>query len=117
MAIPFVARLRRIGEDRGLSVVAVSQDDADSTGKFRERLGVDLPILYDPAPWRASRVLGLASVPTFVCVGSDGKVDRLVVGLQREKLEGFAERAAALAGRPSRPFFRADESVPFVRPG
>ena len=117
MTIPFVARLRRIGEDRGLAVVAVSQDDPESTAAFRERLGVDLPILYDPAPWTASRALGLASVPTFVCVGANGRVDRLVLGLQREKLEAFAERAAALAGRPSRPFFRTDESVPAVRPG
>jgi len=44
-------------------------------------------------------------------------VERLVEGLQREKLEAFAERSAALAGRPSRPLFRPDESVPAIRPG
>ena len=117
VTLPFVARLSEIGAGRGLTVVAVSQDDPASTAAFRERLGFDLPILYDPPPWRASRALGLASVPTFVAVRDDGRVERLVVGLQRERLESFAERAAALAGRPSRPLFRPDENVPAIRPG
>ena len=117
LTLPFVARLSDIGSGRGLSVVAVSQDDPASTAAFRERIGADLPTLYDPPPWRASRMLGLTSVPTFVAVGADGRVRRLVAGLQRERLEGFAERAAALAGRESRPLFRPDEDVPAIRPG
>ena len=117
LTLPFVERLSEIGAGRGLSVVAVSQDDPASTAAFRERLRVDLPTLYDPPPWRASRALGLVSVPTFVAVGKNGRVERLVVGLQRERLEAFAELAAALAGRPSQPLFRPDDDVPAIRPG
>lgn len=117
MAIPFVERLQKIGEGRGLSVLAVSQDDPEQTAAFRNRLGVAVPTLYDPPPWRVSQALGLSSVPTFVCVGGSGRVERLVVGLQKERLEAFAEKSAALAGRPSRPFFRPDENVPAIRPG
>ncbi len=73
--------------------------------------------LYDPPPWKASGALGLASVPTFVSVGRSGRVEKLVVGLQKERLEAYAERAASLAGRPSRPFFRPEENVPAIRPG
>ncbi len=117
MAIPFIERLQKIGEGRGLSVLAVSQDDPAQTATFQERLGVAVPTLYDPPPWRASDALKLSSVPTFVCVDRGGRVERLVEGLQREKLEAFAERSAALAGRPSRPLFRPDENVPAIRPG
>jgi peroxiredoxin len=117
LAIPFLDRLRSIGQGRGLSVVAVSQDDPSQTAAFRERLGVAVETLYDPRPWRVSEALRLSSVPTFVCVDSGGRVERLVAGLQKEKLEAFAERAAALAGRPSRPFFRPEENVPAIRPG
>jgi peroxiredoxin len=117
MAIPFLERLRAIGEDRGLTVVAVSQDDPHETEEFRRRLGVRVDTLYEPPPWKASEALGLASVPTFVSVGVTGRVEKLVVGFQKERLEAYAERAAALAGRPSRPFFRPEENVPAIRPG
>jgi hypothetical protein len=117
MAIPFLERLRAIGEGRGLTVVAVSQDDPRETAEFRKRLGVRVDTLYEPPPWRASETLGLASVPTFVSVGASGRVERLVVGFQKERLEAYAERAATLAGRPSRPFFRPEEIVPAIRPG
>jgi hypothetical protein len=115
--MPFLERLRHIGEGRGLSVVAVSQDDPGQTAEFRARLGVDVETLYDAPPWKASDALRLSSVPSFVSVGSSGRVEKVVVGLQKERLEALAERSAALAGRPSRPFFRPDENVPAIRPG
>jgi hypothetical protein len=97
--------------------VAVSQDDPAATREFVSRLGLKVPVLYDPPPWSASESLGLESVPVFAAVTRDGRVERTVIGLQKLELEAFAERAAALAGRPSRPFFRPDEKVPAIRPG
>ena len=117
MAVPFLDRLQEIGEGRGLRVVAVSQDGPETTEPFVSRLGLRVPVLYDPPPWKASESLGLASVPVFAAVSREGRVDRVVVGLQKLELEAFAERAAALAGRPSRPFFRPEENVPAIRPG
>lgn len=117
LTMPFLQRLRDIGEGRGLSIVAVSQDDPGQTAAFLERLGVDVETLYDPLPWKASEALRLASVPSFVSVGPSGRVEKIVVGLQKERLEALAERSAVLAGRPSRPFFRPHENVPAIRPG
>ncbi|MGH9369514.1 MAG: TlpA disulfide reductase family protein [Thermoanaerobaculia bacterium] len=117
LAIPLLERLRRIGEGRGLSVVAVSQDDPGETAAFLERLDAEIETLYDPLPWKASEALRLSCVPTFVSVGRSGRVEKTVVGLQKERLEAFAERAALLAGRASRPFFRPEENVPAIRPG
>jgi thiol-disulfide isomerase/thioredoxin len=117
MTIPFLDRLQEIGDGRGLRVVAVSQDDPATTEAFVSRLGLTVPVLYDPPPWSASESLGLASVPAFAAVSRDGRLERTVIGLQKLELEAFAERAAALAGRPSRPFFRPEENVPAIRPG
>jgi thiol-disulfide isomerase/thioredoxin len=117
MTMPFLERLARVGQERGLRVVAVSQDEPSETAAFCDRLGVGVETLFDPAPWTASETLGLASVPTFVSVDAGGRVEKIVVGLQKERLEAYAERSAALAGRPSRPFFRPDENVPAIRPG
>ena len=98
-------------------MIAVSQDDPAATEAFVSRLGLRVPVLYDPPPWKASEALRLASVPVFAAVSRDGRVERIVVGLQKLELEAFAERAAALAGRPSRPFFHPEENVPAIRPG
>jgi hypothetical protein len=117
LAWPYLERLRRIGEGRGLRIVAVSQDSPEETRQFQSRLGVAAETLYDPPPWRASEALGLESVPAFVRVGPEGRLEELVVGFQKERMAGFAARSAALAGLPPSEFFRPDENVPAIRPG
>jgi len=111
---PFLERLRA---DGGLPIVAVSQDDPASTRAFSERLAPRLDTAFDPEPWPASRALGIQSVPTLFRIGRDGSVAETVVGFDRARMEGFARRAAELAGRPHRPLFRDDENVPPVKPG
>ena len=117
LAWPYLERLRRIGGDRGLRVVAVSQDGPEETRQFQSRLGVAAATLYDPPPWRASQALGLESVPAFARVGRDGRIEELVVGFQKDKMAGFAARSAALAGVAPGAFFRPGENVPPIRPG
>ena len=117
LAWPYLERLRRIGEGRGLRVVAVSQDSPEETRRFQTRLGVAAETLYDPPPWRASEALGLESVPAFARVGRDGRVEELVVGFQKDRMAGFAARSAALAGVAPSALFRPDENVPPIRPG
>ena len=114
---PYLERLRGIGGGRGLPVVGVSQDDPTNTSAFLRRLGVFAPVLYDPAPWKASESLGLSSVPALARVGADGRICEIVVGFQKSKLEDLAARAAALSGGPERPFFGPGENVPSIRPG
>ena len=117
LAWPYVERLRRLGEGGGLAVVAVSQDDPEETERFQTRLGAAVEALYDPPPWRASEALRLESVPAFARVSREGRVEELVIGFQKDKLEAFAARSAALADRAPAPLFEPGESVPAIRPG
>ncbi len=117
LAWPYLARLQRLGGDRGLRVVAVSQDGPGEANRFQERLGARLETLYDPPPWKASQALGLESVPAFARVSPEGRLEELVVGFQRDRMEAFAARSALLAGRAESALFRPDENVPAVRPG
>ncbi|HYB54049.1 MAG TPA: TlpA disulfide reductase family protein [Thermoanaerobaculia bacterium] len=114
---PYLERLRRIGDGGGLPVVGVSQDDPSETAAFLARLGVSAPVLYDPPPWKASQALGLSSVPALARVGADGRVQEIVVGFQKARLDGLATRAAELSGRPAGSLFGPNENVPAVRPG
>lgn len=114
---PFFERIARLAEGGTLAVVAVSQDDPAATARFNDRLGVTLPTLFDPEPWRASEALGLESVPTFLRVTADGKLRDAVVGFQKQKMQDFGTEAARLAGRPTAAIFQLGEAVPAIQPG
>ena len=117
LAWPYLDRVRKIAEGGDLSILAVSQDDPETTRDFSRRLGLSIPTLYDPEPWTASERLGLTSVPTFLLVGRDGVVRDASAGFQRRKMEEFAGLAARLAGRPASVLFGPDENMPAIKPG
>ncbi len=114
---PYLERIRRIGEGRGLSVLAVTQDDAEKTREFNARLGTALETAYDPSPWPASDALGVASVPTLFRVGADGVIAETVVGFDRDGMRGLARRAATLAGRAPVEIFPPGDAAPAIKPG
>ena len=114
---PYLDRIRRMGEGGGLSVLAVSQDDPETTARFYEDLDVTIPTLYDPDPWEASEAVGLTNVPAFFVVGRDGIIRDAALGFQRHKMEEFAELAADRAGRRGAALFLPGETVPALKPG
>jgi peroxiredoxin len=117
LAWPYLDRVRQAGEGSDFSVWGVSQDDPEATENFSRRLGLSMPTLYDPNPWPASNRLGLTTVPTFLVVGPDGRIQDETTGFQRRKMEEWAELAARLAGRPAPKLFGPDEKVPAIKPG
>ena len=117
MCWPYLERIGDRADGGGFRAIAVSQDPPQETREFLSRVAARVPTLYDPSPWEASRRLGLVSVPTFILVGPDGRIRDSAVGFDRWKLEGFAARAAALAGREESPLFTPGETAPAVRPG
>ena len=117
LAWPYLERVRKIGEGGGLSVLAVSQDDPETTRRFYDALGVAIPTLYDRDPWAASEAVGLTTVPTLFLVGRDGVVHDSVIGFQRHKMEEFAALAADGAGRQGKALFLPGEDVPAIKPG
>src|SRR5262249_17460544 len=117
LAWPFLDRIRRRAEGGALFVLAVSQDDPETTRRFSADLRTGIPTLSDPEPWRASAALDFEVVPTFVLVGKDGRVRETIVGFQRDKMERLAGLASRLAGRPAAALFAPGENVPALRPG
>lgn len=117
MAWPYLARISRIAGTGPLEVFAVSQDGPEATRGFAGGSADRIPVLYDPAPWNASRALGLESVPQFVLVGGDGRIREAAAGFDRARMEAYAARAARLAGREVEPLFLEGEAVAPIRPG
>lgn len=114
---PYLERLRAIAEGGSFRILAVTQDDAAKTDAFSRRLGTRLETLYDREPWPASDALGVTNVPTLFRVGADGVIAETVVGFDRARMQGFAARAAALAGKPATELFRPGDHAPAFKPG
>jgi len=114
---PYLERLRQTAGPSGLRVIAVSQDDPTKTAAFNRRLKSEVETVYDAQPWPASDRLGVENVPTFFRVTPDGSIAETAGGFARDRMEGFAERAAAIAGRPYQKLFRASDPAPASQPG
>ncbi len=102
----------------GVSVAAVSQDDAPATEAFARshRLEDPVRVLVDPAPWPASDAFGVLATPTWILLAPGGKVDAVLEGWSRDDANALAARAAALAKAPPRAVSTPSDG-PAFRPG
>ena len=112
---PFLNRLAAL-KAAGLTVVAVSQDDAAATRQFLERYGMDVPALVDeqPSPGRVSyptsKAFQITHVPSIFVVEPDRRILMSAHGFNRAAMEELGK----LAGQSP---FRPGEEIPEVRPG
>jgi len=108
--LPYVDRIHR---RRGLGGVAVVlQDEPGAARELTERLGLEVPVLLEAAPYPFASALGLTVVPTLYQVAPGGRIEAASEAFQREALEQAAARLG-VAG----PLFTADDGVPISRPG
>jgi len=87
--------LQRLSANHALQVIGISQDDADGTRGFMQRLGVAFPTLLDSAGegYPASNAYGITSVPSLFLLERDGTVARSFNGFSKRDLEEIGARA------------------------
>ena len=114
---PYLERLRESAGPTGLRILAVSQDPPDKAAAFNARLGSRVETAFDLQPWPTSDRLGVDTVPSFFRVTADGRLADTAVGFSRDKMEGFAQRAAAAAGKPYEKLFRPGDQALSTKAG
>ena len=97
-----------------VAVLGVAQDSKQETAEFFDELGVELPVVYDPAPYALSTALDLQSVPSLILV-EDGLVTWRGEGWQTTTAMSIAERLASIAGRET--IFVGADDLPPWKPG
>jgi len=109
LALPF---LERMSANNALQIVAISQDDVNSTTAFHERFGITLPTLLDEARegYPVSNAFGISSVPTLFLVETDGTISHSFAGFSKRDFEEIGKRINV-------PPFRPDEYVPEFKAG
>jgi|ERR1051326_2563794 peroxiredoxin len=103
--------LERIAKGR-LRVIAISQDDARATAKFREKFGITLPTLLDSEEtgYPVSNAFKITHVPSLFLVEAGGVIERAGTGFRKSELEEFAQRSGVRA-------FNENENVPAWKAG
>jgi peroxiredoxin len=110
--LPYLERIYSGLADGNARMIAVSQDDAESTREFHKEFGITMPTLLDSARqgYPASNAYGLVYVPSMFLVERDGTISWSLVGFNRKELE---ELGGKLGVNP----FKPGERVPEMKSG
>ena len=114
---PFLQRLYKMHGSDDVTFLGVSQDNAAASREFASEFGVTFPVLIDDAGYSVSSAYGLSMVPTVFLIDPDATVRISSMGFEKADLESIADTLADRRNITRSPVFRADESVPAVKPG
>ena len=108
LALPFLERISQ----GGLKVVAISQDTASATERFRKTLGLTFPILVDPEEdgYPASNAFGITHVPSLFLVEAGGVISSSGSGFRKSMFEELGRRSGVAP-------FHGGENVPEWKAG
>ena len=110
-AMPFLERLYRAYRNKGVTLVGVSQNDAEETVAFGKDFSVSFPMLLDDTrTYPVSNAYGLTNVPTIFWIAEDGEIEVSSVGWVKADFE-LINRKMAETGKitPATVFQRGEE--------
>jgi len=108
---PFLDRIAKAPRPAdGFRITAVSQDDAEGTRQFLDRLSPSVNTLLDGPGYPVSKAFQISHVPSVFLLEKDGKISFSAVGFEKKAIEELGRRAGV------KPFLEGEE-VPDYRPG
>lgn len=119
-AFPYLERIyRAYGSSGKVTVVGVSQDDAEDTEAFNRQFGVSFPVLLDDSgKYPASNAYKLTNVPSiFLISPEEGEVETSIVGWSKQEMEELGLRLAEASSSLPVPVVQAGEKIPDYKPG
>lgn len=116
LAFPVFAELGRRHGDT-VPFVAVAQDPAKVARPWLDERGFAGPVLDDSHGYPVSAAYDLDSVPTLVLVDGDGTVVDTAAGWDRDVVNAWDARLAAMTGREAVPVSEPGDGRPPWKPG
>jgi peroxiredoxin len=114
---PYLERIYRAYPGSPVTIVGVSQDEANYTQEFARENGITFPLLLDPVDhYPVSNAYELTNVPSVFLISS-GEVKLSIVGWDKRDMETLSAKVARVSGVPVRPLFRKGEDVPTSKAG
>jgi peroxiredoxin len=116
-ALPFYERLFQTYRKGKVSLIAVSQNNAQDTAAFAREFGITFPTLIDDIPYPVSSAYGLTNVPTIFWIEPDAEIAVTSVGWSKADFETINRRMAEHSAMTAPLLFRPNEDVPDFRAG
>jgi peroxiredoxin len=117
-AFPYLERLHKAYQQKGYTLVGVSQNNAKDTAAFNKEFGVTFPVLLDDTnSYPVSNAYGLTNVPTVFWIAQDGEIELSGVGWLKADFEELNQRMAEAGKIAPALLFKSGESVPDYRAG
>ncbi|MBI3893366.1 MAG: TlpA family protein disulfide reductase, partial [Candidatus Wallbacteria bacterium] len=117
LVFPYIEKLHRALGEAGLTVLGVSQDDAEATVAFATEKGCTFRMLLDGEGYPASKAYGVAHVPSLFLIGKDGQVWETIVGWSKDAMNSMAGTAAGMVGAKPVVVCAAEDAAPPWKPG
>jgi peroxiredoxin len=115
---PFLERLYRSYRNSGVTMVGISQNDAQETAAFVKEFGVTFPVLLDEiGRYPVSNAYGLTNVPTLFWVAQDGEIEVSSVGWLKADFEQINRKLAESGKAAPAVVFKPGEDVRDFRAG
>ena len=117
-AFPFYERLFRAYKNQHVTLIGVSQNNAEDTAAFAREFGITFPLLLeDTRSYAVSNAYGLTNVPTLFWIGTDGAIEITSVGWVKPEFEAINRRMAEAGAIATAPMFRPSDDVRDYRAG
>jgi peroxiredoxin len=117
-ALPFYERLFQAYKDRHVTLVGVSQNNAEETAAFAKEFNITFPLLLDDTlSYPVSNAYGLTNVPTIYWIASDGEIEVSSVGWAKPDFEDVNRRMAEASLMSAAFIYRPGEDVRDYRGG
>ncbi len=98
LTLPYLERMN----NGNLQLVAVSQDDDESTSEFNEEFHISLETLLDSEDdgYPVSNAYGITHVPTMFVVEPDGTIGETINGFVKRQMEAIGARCGIAPFEP-----------------
>ena len=117
-AFPLYERLCKAYQNRRVTLIGVSQNDAKDTTAFAKEFGVTFPILLDDtSKYPVSNAYGLTNVPTLFWIAPDGEIEVSSVGWSKADFDQINRKMAEAETTAPAPLYKPGEDVLDFRAG
>jgi peroxiredoxin len=117
-AFPFFERLHKAYQDKGVTLVGISQNNAKDTAAFGKEFGITFSILLDDMDsYPVSNAYGLTNVPTIFWIAQHGEIEVSSVGWVKADFEEISRRMAEAGKLAPAVVFKPGEDVRDFRAG
>jgi peroxiredoxin len=116
LAYPYINKLRATYPE-GWKLWSVCQDEPERAAEYRERFGLEHPVLLDASGLVVSKLYDPPSTPSLYLIAPNGRIDVASEGFAKEDINAIGRRIAEYVGSVVVEIASEVDGNPAMKPG